>query len=607
MRSAACRVVSLSRAALQPQRARVSASAARSWQAAAPAAPQQQRRFSHEKLAHRQQRLAEDIYQSYLSFWDHIRFRKGWATPRFEVGDVDGLLERAADHAGHILADMEHRREQSGEGAMLLQRGGDSTAFLMGVEYDPLESEGANTRFVRELVHSTLCDATGYVQGLTSDVIDAKIREAQAEEARRSAIQGLSSLRAKLPDLLQLRTAKAQIPALAETADTLVERLSYILKHGEDLPAADEASREPKVDIFDEQHASDDHAAAAGSAPKKETKTIDVTGYSERVANLVKATDVKWENVKKDPSAYEEALQRLQERCTESSGSLMKDLLALETELSASVSDGPAAEEGAASEERVQMRAQVQTIHELLQNVDEVNRRIHVLKTATQKEKERQELQERQAAEDKREAAEQAAARVKQQQERRESPKRQKEPIQSKQPKQQPKQQEQVPRSVAALRKLLGQIVDLGSNPKVWEQIDIEPSFTQCDGNTHSYASAYLYDLDSDTCRINVNRSELQITGVCRPDPQVLKKAVSRFAVHTLYHHGTEDGAVHFLSQGKSPLDFLKLISEGKWGRFSKTYSLQVPIPPQAIQATVCQTFTTQSSNTSDTTLTPTV
>ena len=101
------------------------------------------------------------LHSQYLTYFDHIRFRKGWAEPAFQTEDVTELFREAADYTVRIRKLLDERtveaklRSLDGQAQLWLHAG-------KGVP-SPLADPG---RFVRELVHNTFQDARGYVEGL---------------------------------------------------------------------------------------------------------------------------------------------------------------------------------------------------------------------------------------------------------------------------------------------------------------------------------------------------------------------------------------------------------------------------------------------------------
>jgi hypothetical protein len=138
-------------------------------------------------------RLASAYGEGYFG---HIRFRKGWAEPQFKREEVDGAFTEAAQIVQRIRLALDERNKASGGATVLRQLDGEAQVYLHKPEAatdfrqkigsaatassSGVESSGsgsspsastaveiAHERFIRALVHATLRDAKGYVEGLT--------------------------------------------------------------------------------------------------------------------------------------------------------------------------------------------------------------------------------------------------------------------------------------------------------------------------------------------------------------------------------------------------------------------------------------------------------
>eukprot|EP00009_Paramoeba_aestuarina_P007996 CAMPEP_0201518852 /NCGR_PEP_ID=MMETSP0161_2-20130828/9580_1 /ASSEMBLY_ACC=CAM_ASM_000251 /TAXON_ID=180227 /ORGANISM="Neoparamoeba aestuarina, Strain SoJaBio B1-5/56/2" /LENGTH=600 /DNA_ID=CAMNT_0047916741 /DNA_START=99 /DNA_END=1898 /DNA_ORIENTATION=+ len=107
---------------------------------------------------------------AYSDFWKNIKFRKGWDAPLFSEEEVDILLEQAAAIVTTIRAYLDALDHTF----KMRVQGGSSFEYLWEVDYNPLDEP---KRFVKELVHATLRDAKGYVEGLRADIINAFVDE----------------------------------------------------------------------------------------------------------------------------------------------------------------------------------------------------------------------------------------------------------------------------------------------------------------------------------------------------------------------------------------------------------------------------------------------
>eukprot|EP00296_Roombia_truncata_P007548 JP445989.1.p1 GENE.JP445989.1~~JP445989.1.p1 ORF type:complete len:623 (-),score=66.96 JP445989.1:370-2238(-) len=113
---------------------------------------------------------ATQVLDAYNDFFNHIKFRKGWAVAPFKQSHVQPLLEEAAEYVAEIRAKLDAANP---EFKMRLVDGA-AKEFLWSVDYDPLQLP---RKFVDELTHASFCDANGYVEGLTKERIDQYLLE----------------------------------------------------------------------------------------------------------------------------------------------------------------------------------------------------------------------------------------------------------------------------------------------------------------------------------------------------------------------------------------------------------------------------------------------
>eukprot|EP01059_Diplonema_ambulator_P032024 TRINITY_DN6077_c0_g1_i1.p1 TRINITY_DN6077_c0_g1~~TRINITY_DN6077_c0_g1_i1.p1 ORF type:complete len:476 (+),score=136.92 TRINITY_DN6077_c0_g1_i1:53-1480(+) len=436
-------------------------------------------------------KASTDILNSYLEYWNHIRFRQGWAKPQFTSDEVKGLLEDAAEHAAAIYEELDKESSEP----KLRKRGGESIAFLSGVGYDPVEHP---ERFVRELVHSTLSDVTGYVEGLTTEKVDSLMT---ARHKHRLIITQLENLRRDL----EWSTYKAK-----DKAANLITEAIEVLQNEKETCDEEEDEEEAKPKIH-----------------------INVTSHAQSVKNLVEKTDIKWEKVKEDPSTYNEELKGLQEKCAESTAVLMKDLLALQQEVQSAVKEGSKADE--------EIKSEILKIHGLLGTVDEVSKRIQVLKTATENEMSRQKEEEK---------VQQAA--------------------------------EETKKTLAKLNTWFRTLVDTMSSPSTWSSITIKPDFNERNGPHYSLISTYVPNLLPNTCEVNVNHDVLKISGTCAPTKQDIEKSLS-----PIVQAAAKDPQSAASLMQRNHEEFAQYLSQGRWGTFTKYYTLPCQLPSHAVRAQV--------------------
>src|SRR3989338_5344295 len=138
---------------------------------------------------------------AYGSFWKNPRFVKGYAEPKFSRGEVEPILSRAAEYVVRIRSHLDAQSDNSassdssnsnGSSHLANQKGkrvlaGFSGEFLFNQELGQTHPNEGPERFLRDLVHATLMDAHGYVEGLDEAAVDDFIRQivAHAEETQR--------------------------------------------------------------------------------------------------------------------------------------------------------------------------------------------------------------------------------------------------------------------------------------------------------------------------------------------------------------------------------------------------------------------------------------
>ena len=494
------------------------------------------------EMAARVEGVSEEILRSYREHWNHIRFRKGWATPLFSFEEVEELLRQAAVTAAHLLTEI----EDASDGPVFRQRGGDSMIFLSSVTYHP---DGQKERFVRELLHSTLCDARGYILGLTEERIDTMSSHVNRITAYSNATSPIVNGIEELKELVNNLDVELQGTTPSKVLEHL-EAAKRLLEGKEVETKVEDVKEEVEMKVEDvkeeEEVGAVEVEAEAEVAPPPHR--IDVTGVEKKIASLVSAADVQWDVVKKDPQSYEKELETLQQKCSDSSAVLMKDLLALEQELSS--------DEGVVhdKEERTRLRGQVKTIHKLLENVDEVTRRVQVLKTATQDEKERQSA------------------------------------LKGKKPGRRPtKNSSRSQERKEQVKQLVNKVIMQLRDDATWHAIEVSPEFSVRTGAEFSYATAYLPSLRTDQCQVNAsNHGVLTISGVCIPTQEDLRPHLEYFVNTAMQLAASDEGVTYLAHQVRDPVDFIRTLTEAKWGRFAKSYRLPAPIPAETVRATVC-------------------
>jgi hypothetical protein len=136
-------------------------------------------------------RLAQAYSDNYFG---HIRFRKGWAEPQFKKADVEHAFAEAAQIVQRVRIALDVRasgaprlRQLDGEAQTYLHQPEAAADFTapFAMSSSSLDStvgggssggvEIAHYKFIRAVVHATLKDAKGYVEGLTATDVDVFI------------------------------------------------------------------------------------------------------------------------------------------------------------------------------------------------------------------------------------------------------------------------------------------------------------------------------------------------------------------------------------------------------------------------------------------------
>lgn len=135
--------------------------------------------------------------QAYAEFWDNIKFTRGWAVPFVPLSEVTELLEAAAECVVWIRCHLDHFNH----GMKFRLQTGAAHEYLWTLHSHPWEFP---EQFVRDLVHATFKDGSGYVEGLTEEVIDrflTHIKEARGSQCA-ELVQTADDLRAQIDEAL---------------------------------------------------------------------------------------------------------------------------------------------------------------------------------------------------------------------------------------------------------------------------------------------------------------------------------------------------------------------------------------------------------------------
>jgi len=139
----------------------------------------------------------ERVYTAYLEYFNHIKFRKEWDKPRYVKDEIEPMLREAAEYVFRVRQHLD-RGKVEGE-TTLRQLDGEAQKFLHS-DTGPRLAKADQSAFVAHLVHATLSDARGYVEGLSERALNRMIARLQrhrfcpAEHLRHVFLEGLEVL-----------------------------------------------------------------------------------------------------------------------------------------------------------------------------------------------------------------------------------------------------------------------------------------------------------------------------------------------------------------------------------------------------------------------------
>ena len=114
------------------------------------------------------------IFDAYCEYFNHIRFRNGWAKPAFSKAFVTPSFRDAAECVFLIrkFLDEMNAKSRKGEGPSVLRMlDGNAQTFLHSPEATKKLSLG-RWPFAAAVVHETMKDSKGYVEGLDEPTVE---------------------------------------------------------------------------------------------------------------------------------------------------------------------------------------------------------------------------------------------------------------------------------------------------------------------------------------------------------------------------------------------------------------------------------------------------
>jgi len=250
---------------------------------------------------------AAGLYDAYQEHWNHIKFRKGWSAPKFSAREVDPQLIEAAETASVLQCLL----DDTTEGTKLRQRGGNASTFLDTVEYDP---KSEPTRFVRDLVHQTLSDAGGYVEGLNAETVDDILRQYQTFNCASDMIKGLEVVLDKLEDVKR----DDRILLVGEQLHKALHMLRDIESSAGTPPLSPKAAEQaPSMEEKEEKR-------------EEEEEELECLKEGEAIHSLIdRATKVSMDELRRDPESAAGEVDSIQERLQTWGQQLVKDVMEL--------------------------------------------------------------------------------------------------------------------------------------------------------------------------------------------------------------------------------------------------------------------------------------
>jgi hypothetical protein len=147
------------------------------------------------------------IYNAYMEYFNHIKFRKEWDKPKYKKEDVDMMFREAAEYVYRIRQHLDRLRPEGEQALRMVD--GEAQRFLQSDTGPRLFRENGSS-FVAHLVHATMSDARGYVEGLDADSVNLFI--ARLQHHRFSPAEHLRHVLLEAIDLLDTNKVESHNP-----------------------------------------------------------------------------------------------------------------------------------------------------------------------------------------------------------------------------------------------------------------------------------------------------------------------------------------------------------------------------------------------------------
>ena len=139
----------------------------------------QQEKVLQQQQTEKRLKDTNKIVTAYGDFFNHISLRKGWKTAPFTREGVKPLFRIAALVVVKIRQDLDHATP----GFKMRMVDGSAREYMWSVTTDPTKSDSTSNEFIQGIVHATFKDNTGYVEGLSAQVVQAEINSVIAAGA----------------------------------------------------------------------------------------------------------------------------------------------------------------------------------------------------------------------------------------------------------------------------------------------------------------------------------------------------------------------------------------------------------------------------------------
>jgi hypothetical protein len=174
------------------------------------------------------------VFEGYLGFWEHIKFKKGWAVPPFTRDQVEDVLREAAG----IVVRIQTVLDQRNPGIKIRMLGGQAREYMHSFTDVPHDKE----EFLRNIVHETFKDANGYIESNAHE-IDAFFEEIRRlTKSAREAAAGKEKEKEK-------KSVEVERVVRPKELNKISEAQMEILKKRAAKSAKDESSNGPMLSL----------------------------------------------------------------------------------------------------------------------------------------------------------------------------------------------------------------------------------------------------------------------------------------------------------------------------------------------------------------------